>query len=139
MIAKNFISFIDNDEEHSKSDNIEIIINDEADEVIEELFKSLKNAYQNNLESMNDSEFVFNYVHLLCYKSHKINLNLGGSYKGSPDRIKNKKATINSINKTDIFFQYALTDSLNHEQIRKRPEGITKSKPFTLTYLTNHL
>ena len=30
---------------HSKSDDREIIINDEADEVIEELFKSLKNRY----------------------------------------------------------------------------------------------
>ena len=36
-MANNFISPIDNDEErvmHSKSDNIEIMINDEADEVI---------------------------------------------------------------------------------------------------------
>ena len=30
---------------HSKSDDREIIINDEADEIIEELFKSLKNRY----------------------------------------------------------------------------------------------
>ena len=40
------VSSIDNDEErvmHSKIDNIEIMINDEADEVIVELFKSLKN------------------------------------------------------------------------------------------------
>ena len=58
-----------------ESDNIKIIINDEADEVIEELFKSLKNRYQNNLESMKGSEFVFDYVHLLYYKCHKINLN----------------------------------------------------------------
>ena len=28
---------------HSKTDNIEIMIKDDADEVIEELFKSLKN------------------------------------------------------------------------------------------------
>ena len=35
---------------HSKNDNIEIIINDKADENKEELFKSLKNRYQNNLE-----------------------------------------------------------------------------------------
>ena len=66
-IANNFISSIDkNDEEHlmhSKSDNIEIMINDEADEVIKKLFDSLKNRYQNNLESMKDS--VFNYVRLL--------------------------------------------------------------------------
>ena len=58
---KNFISSIDNDEEnvmHSKSDNIEIMINDETDEVIKELFNSLKNRWQNDLESMKDSEFV---------------------------------------------------------------------------------
>ena len=65
-IANNFISSIYNDEKrvmYSKSDNIEIMINDEADEVIKGLFDSLKNRYQNNLESMKDS--VFNYVRLL--------------------------------------------------------------------------
>ena len=50
---------------HSKSNNIEIAINDKADEVIKELFDSLKNRYQNNLESMKGSVFDFNYVHLL--------------------------------------------------------------------------
>ena len=35
---------------HSKSDNIESIINDKADEVIKELFDSRKNKYENNLE-----------------------------------------------------------------------------------------
>ena len=39
---------------HSKSGSIEIMINDEADEVIEELFDSLKNSYQNNLESITE-------------------------------------------------------------------------------------
>ena len=40
------------------------MINDEANEVIKELFDSLKNRYQNNLESMKGSEFVFDYVNL---------------------------------------------------------------------------
>ena len=43
--TNNFISFIDNDEErvmHSKSDNMEITINDDADEVIKKLFHFLK-------------------------------------------------------------------------------------------------
>ena len=35
---------------HSKSGNIDIVINDEADEVINKLFVSLKNGYQKNLE-----------------------------------------------------------------------------------------
>ena len=60
-------------------------MNDKADEIIEELFDSLKNRYQNNFESMKGSDFVFDYVQLLYYKCHKINLNCDGSYIDSPD------------------------------------------------------
>ena len=48
-IANNFISSIDNDEEHiihSKTDNIKIMINDEADEVIKELFTKIFSRIQ---------------------------------------------------------------------------------------------
>ena len=68
---------------YSKSDNTEIMINDEADEVIEELFDSLK--YQNDLESIKGSEIVFDYFQLLYYKCHKIYPNRQGSYIDSPD------------------------------------------------------
>ena len=78
-IENNFISSIDNDEErttHTKSDNIEIMTNHEADEVIKKLLDSLKNRYQNNLKSMKGSEFFFDYVQLFNYhKFHKINPN----------------------------------------------------------------
>ena len=86
---------------YSKSDNIEIMTNNETDEVIKELFDSLwfKNRYQNNLESMKSSEFVFDYVHLLYYNNHKINPNCGRSYIVSPNWIKSKKTTINPIKK----------------------------------------
>ena len=40
---------------------------------------------------MKGNEFVFNYVHLLYYKCHKINPNLGGSDINSSDWITNKK------------------------------------------------
>ena len=53
---------------HSKSDNIEIMINDEEDETIKEHFDFLKNRYLNHLEWIKGSESVFNYVHLLYYK-----------------------------------------------------------------------
>ena len=43
------------------------MVNDEADEVIKELFESLKRRHQCNLELMKGSEFVFDYVHLLYY------------------------------------------------------------------------
>ena len=87
---------------HSKNYNIEIMINDEADEVMEECVNSLLNRYQNNLEeSMKSSDFVFNYVHLLHYKCHKINFKRGGSHKDFPDLTKNKKAAVNYINTKD--------------------------------------
>ena len=62
---KIFSSKDDNDEEcvmHSKSNNIEIKISDEADEIIKKYCDSFKNRYQNNLQSMRGSEFVFDYV-----------------------------------------------------------------------------
>ena len=65
-IANNFITSIGIDEErvmHSKCDNIEIMINNETDEVIKEFLDSLKNRYQNNLESIKGSKFVVDYVH----------------------------------------------------------------------------
>ena len=81
-----------------------------------------KNRYQNSLESMKDSEFVFHYVHLMCYKCHKINPNRGGSYTDSPNWMKNKKALINFINKrSKKCFQCAVTVALNHEEIKKDP------------------
>ena len=76
---------------HSKSDNIEIMISDETDEIIEKLFNSLKNRYQDSLQLMRGSEFVFGYIHLSYYKCHKTNLNRGGLYIDSPDWIKTKK------------------------------------------------
>ena len=81
----------------SKSHNIELMINDEVDEVIKELFESFKKRYQNNLELMKGSEFVFDYVYLLYYKCHQVNLNCGGSYIDSPEWVKNQ----NSSNKSN--------------------------------------
>ena len=70
-MAMNFMSSKDNDKEcvmHSKSNNIEIMINDKADEVIEELFQSLLSRYRIGLEtSMKGSDFIFDCVHLIYY------------------------------------------------------------------------
>ena len=56
----------------------------------------------------------------MCYKSHNINSNCSGSYINSPDCIKNRKATINPINKKDNkCFQYVVTVPLNYEEIKK--------------------
>ena len=77
------------------------------------LFDSLKDIYQNNLESMKDRDFVFDYVYLFYYKGYKINPNRDRSYRDSANWIKNKKATINLTNKKDN----AVTVALNHKEI----------------------
>ena len=65
------------------------MINDEANEVIKEIFDSSKNRYQKNLKG---SEFGFDYVQLLYYKCHKLNHNCGGSYINSPECKKQKSS-----------------------------------------------
>ena len=101
-IAINFVSSKDIDEEHvmhSKSHNIEIVIRDEADEVIKEIFKSLLYRYQIGLEtSIKGGDFILDCVNLLHYKCHLINLECGASHIDFTDWIKSKKATINPIN-----------------------------------------
>ena len=64
-IAIYFISSKDNDEECVMHSNSDIMINDSVDEAIKELFTWLRNRYQNNLESMKVTEFVFDFVYLL--------------------------------------------------------------------------
>ena len=66
---------------------------------LKNFFDLLKNRYQNNLESMKGSDFVFDYIDLLYYKCRKINPKRGVWYIDSPDWIKNKKASVNLNNK----------------------------------------
>ena len=105
----NFISSTPDSDEtrimHVKSDNIEIMIDSETNEVIEELFESLLQRYQEGLEeSMKGSEFIFDGVNALYYDPNKISLNRGKSYIDSPKWLKNKKATINLINNDNKCF-----------------------------------
>ena len=100
------------------SDNIEIMMISETDEIIEGLFKYLLQRYQEGLEeSMKGSEFIFDRVYALYYILDKMSLSRGASYIDSPEWLKNKKATINPKNNDDKCFQYALTVALNYEQI----------------------
>ena len=77
---------------HTKSDNIEIMMDNETDQIIKESFKSLLQRYQKGLEEkMRGIELVFDRVDLLHYKLHKISLNRSGSDIDSPEWLKNKE------------------------------------------------
>ena len=69
MIKINFMSSKHNDEEcvmHLKSNDIEFMIYDNADEVIGEHFESFINRYQIGLETSKiGSDFIFECVHLM--------------------------------------------------------------------------
>ena len=138
-MAINFISSKDSDETrtmHTKTNNVEIMIGSETNEIIKELFESFLQKYQERLEeSMRGSEFVYDSVDVLHYNLNKVSLSRDGSYINSPKWVKNKGATINPQNKKDDrCFQYAVTVALNHEQIKDHPERISKIKPFIDQY-----
>ena len=86
---------------------------------------------------MRGSSFVFERVDSLHYHLHKKSLNRAGSYIDSPEWLKAKRATINPKNKNNECFKYAITVALNHENIGRNPQRITKIKPFIDTYNWN--
>ena len=135
----NFISSKDSDETrnmHKKSDNIEIIMGSETNDIIEELHESILQKYQKGLgESMRGSEFVTNSIDLVYYHLQRISLNRKGpSHIDSPEWLKNKKATINPKNNDNNCFQYALTVALNYQNTKKAPQRILKIQPFINRY-----
>ena len=120
---------------HTRSDNKEFMNGSDTDEIIKEIFKSLLQRYQENLqEKMRGSDFAFDGVNFLYYDFNKISINKGGSYIDSPKWLKNKKSTINPNNNDYKCFQYAVTLPLNFDKINNHPERISKIKPFIEQY-----
>ena len=110
--------------------NVEIMMGSKTDEIIEELFKSFLQKYQEGLEeSMRGSEFIFDSVDSLYYSLNKVSLSTSGSYIDSPKWLKNKRTTRNPKNNDDKCFQYALTVALNYEKNKDHPKGVSKIKP----------
>ena len=87
-LAINFISSKDSDETrtmHTKCNNIEIMMSGETDEIIQDLFESFSQKYQEGSEeSMRGSEFAYDSVDALYYNLNKVSLSRGGSYIDSP-------------------------------------------------------
>ena len=116
---------------HTRSDNIEIMIGDDNDDIIEEIFKSFIQKYEENLQNkMRGSDFEFDGVNFLYYNSNEISLNRGRSYIDSPKWLKDTKSTINPKNNDDKCFQYTITLALNLDKINRDPQRISKIKPF---------
>ena len=83
---------------------------------------------------MKDSDVIFLCVHLLYYKYHNINLICGGSYVDFLDCIKNKKTVRNPLNDDNKCSQSTAKIALNHEEIVKNLQRISKIKPVINKY-----
>ena len=134
----NFISTNDTGEIHTfyaNSDNEEIRLGNETNDIINGLLKSFLSDYQEKEKILrNGSNFLCESVNLLVYRIHKTSLKRGKSYIKSPEWILNKRATINPKNKDNKCFQYSITVALNHQNIENHPERISNIKPFIDKY-----
>ena len=83
-----FVSSADTNKKRTmypKSDSEIIMIGNNRDKIIRELFDSLLHKYQRGLEqSMKSSNFIFDYVSEMHYVYNKITLSHGASYIDSP-------------------------------------------------------
>ena len=107
----NFVSSKVSDEiciTHTKSDNIDILISSETNEIVKELFKSILQKYQEGLaESMIGSVFIFDSVSLLYYYL----------------QLKEpKKTTRDPKNSDNNCFQRTFMVALNYHNIKKDPK-----------------
>ena len=137
-MSVNFVSFNDTGEIRIifvLSDNEEIRLGNETDDIVNRLVSSFLNNYQKEeIILRNGSNFVFESVDLLSYHIHKTSLKRGKSYIKSPEWVINKRATINPKNKDNKCFQYSITVALNHQNIENHPERISNIKPFIDQY-----
>ena len=88
---------------YSASEPVEIFMDSDTEDVIDTLFNTILQRFQQAQETSNDkgNEFIPESVELLYYYFQKINIVRAESYIMSPDWIVNKKATINPKNEKD--------------------------------------
>ena len=80
------------------SDNEEIRLGNETDDIVKRLINSFLNNYQKEeIILRNGSNFVFESIGLLSYHVPKTSLKRGNSYIRSPEWIANKKSYNKSI------------------------------------------
>ena len=134
----NFVSSNDTGETRTIfvwSDNEEIRLGNETDDIIKRLLNSFLTNYQNEEAILrNGSNFVFESVDLLTYHIHKTSLKRGKSYIKSPEWVANKKAVINPKNKDNRCFEYSIVIALHHQQMGSHPERISHFNVFSQMY-----
>ena len=113
------------------SDNEEVRLGNETDDIVKRLISSFLNNYQKKeIILRNGSNFVLESVDLLSYHIHKTRLKRRNSYIKSPEWVANKKATINPKNEDDKCFKYSIIVALHHNEFKNHPERISNMHHF---------
>ena len=110
------------------SDNEEIRLGNETDDIVKRLINSFLNNYQKEeLILRNGSNFVFEGVGLLSYHIHKTSLK-----RKSLEWVAN--AIINPKNVDDRCFEYSIVVALHHKEFKNHPERILGNHLFSCDY-----
>ena len=108
---------------YSASEPVESFMGSDTEDVIDTLFHTILQRFQQAQETSNDkgSEFIPESVELLYYYFQKINIRRAESYIMSPDWLVNKEATINPKNQKDNkCFQWSIISGLNYNKIKEK-------------------
>ena len=125
---------------YNRSNATEFMNGSKTDEIIDFLYGSLIQNYNDNLqEKMKGSDFVYSGIDYFYYDLNKVSISKGGSYIESPKWLKDKKAIINQKNENFKCFQYATTLALNFDKISSHPERVSKVKSFIDNYNWNKI
>ena len=103
------------------SDNEEIRLGDETDDITKGFINSFLNNYQREkIILRNGRDFAFEIVHLFPYHVHETSLRRESSQIKSPEWMLNKKATINQKNMrgNNKYFQYSIIVALHHQKFK---------------------
>ena len=108
---------------YTKTEPVEIFTGSDTNDVIDKLFNTLLQRFQQAQETSNErgGEFIPDSVELLYYHFQRIDIRRAESYIMSPDWIASKKATINPKNEKDNkCFQWSIISGLNYKKIKEK-------------------
>ena len=97
-------------------------------ELIQDILAHIKIQVEN--PQMTESGFKLDKIMHLYINFHRLALTWGSSYNELQEWIESEKAVINSQNKDEECFKWAVIAALHHKEIKNRPGRISLLEPY---------
>ena len=101
-------------------------------ELIQDILAHIKIQVEN--PQMTESGFKLDKIMHLYINFHRLALTWGSSYNELQEWIESKKAVINSQNKDEECFKWAVIAALHHEEIKKDHQRMSRLRPYEKQY-----